>query len=449
MEEVETEQDVQASLQKKTKKIWVMRVVYVTVAVLLSALVFFAGFFTRQWTLDKELQIITDVKNGIQQSYYKEVTDEEFYNAVFDAINNVVLDKYSKYMDKEEWTESKSHGEGRYVGIGLAFNGSAEGSESLKIIRVASNSPAEQAGICVGDYVVALCGADETEKALTSYAQFKTLLGEYAENEEFRLYTCSTFAGADRKEYVVSQKTYVENYVFYRTQSGAYRFTGTEEATPSAYENALDVLPEDTAYIRLMKFNGNADKAFDRAMSIFKSEGKKNLVLDLRGNSGGYMYIMQNIAKYFCKNSTEKKPVASYAQYGNSRTKYLASGNVYGEYFGTDSKIYVLADSSSASASECLFGVLIDYGAVDYAHICLSERDGIAKTYGKGIMQVTFPLSPIRGDALKLTTARVLWPSENCIHDRGILPEDGVKTVKENKNDDAEIADALQQLGVI
>ena len=99
----------------------------------------------------------------------------------------------------------------------------------------------------------------------------------------------------------------------------------------------------------------------------------------------------------------------------------MASGNVYDEYFATDSQVYVLADSASASASECLLGVLIDYGTVDYARICLSERAGVAKTYGKGIMQVTFPLSIARGDALKLTTARVLWPSEKCIHDRGIL----------------------------
>ena len=447
MEEAKTEQA--EGILQKPKKVWIKRVIYIVVACLVTALVFFAGFFTRYWTLDKELQMINDVKNGIQKSYYKDVTDEEFYDAIFDAINNVVLDRYSKYMDKDEWAEYTAHGKGKYEGIGLAFTTSTEGTESLKITRVASNSPAERAGIQAGDYVVAICGAGEAEQTLTSYTQFKVLLENYDLNEEFRLYTCATPTGADRTEYVVAQKKYVENYVFYRSQTGAYRFTGTEDAVASAYENALDVLPLDTAYIKLTQFNGNADKAFDRAMSIFKSEGKKNLVLDLRGNGGGYMYIMQNIAKYFCKNSQEKNPVASYAQYENSRTKYVASGNVYDEYFATDSQVYVLADSASASASECLLGVLIDYGTVDYARICLSERAGVAKTYGKGIMQVTFPLSIARGDALKLTTARVLWPSEKCIHDRGILSSDGTKTVKENPNGDTEIVEALQQFGLI
>ena len=160
------------------------------------------------------------------------------------------------------------------------------------------------------------------------------------------------------------------------------------------------------------------------------------------------MYIMQNISKYFCKNTDEKRPIVAYAQTPEATDKYTASGNVYYEYFDVESKIYVLADSSSASASECLLGAMLDYGAIEYSSLCLSERNGVAKTYGKGIMQVTFPLSIIRGDALKLTTAHVLWPSGNCIHDRGILASDGTKTVSDDNGSELEIIEALQKFKI-
>ena len=70
------------------------------------------------------------------------------------------------------------------------------------------------------------------------------------------------------------------------------------------------------------------------------------------------------------------------------------------------------------------------------------ERGGVASTYGKGIMQTTYYLSA-RKDAIKLTTAEIRWPiSGRSIHGRGVLPEDGTKTAKENIYGDVEIADA-------
>ena len=151
---------------------------------------------------------------------------------------------------------------------------------------------------------------------------------------------------------------------------------------------------------------------------------------------------------YFCKTSTDKNPAVAVADYTKKGKKevFEASGNYYYDYFSDESCIYVLADSGTASASECLIGCMVDYGAVSYSDIFLSERNGIAKTYGKGIMQTTVPSSIFgRPDAIKLTTARILWPlSGNCIHDRGVLPEDGAHVVSENYSEDAEILEAWE-----
>jgi C-terminal processing protease CtpA/Prc len=91
---------------------------------------------------------------------------------------------------------------------------------------------------------------------------------------------------------------------------------------------------------------------------------------------------------------------------------------------------------------------MLDYGAITYSDICLSERSGVAKTYGKGIMQSTRPFSIFgNSDAMKLTTAQIYWPkSENCIHGRGVLPEDGTKTVSESYEKDVEISSAITKL---
>ena len=110
-----------------------------------------------------------------------------------------------------------------------------------------------------------------------------------------------------------------------------------------------------------------------------------------------------------------------------------------------DSRIYVLADGDSASASEMLLGVMLDYNTVGYADICLIGDTTNAKTFGKGIMQTTY-VYPV-GDAVKLTTATVHWPiSNHCIHGRGILVSDGTKVVQRQGIDDEEIALALAEL---
>ncbi|MDE7076443.1 MAG: hypothetical protein K2O62_03890, partial [Clostridia bacterium] len=104
-------------------------------------------------------------------------------------------------------------------------------------------------------------------------------------------------------------------------------------------------------------------------------------------------------------------------------------------------KVSVLADNGTASASEALIGVLIDNGVIDYGDIYISDfsekylafsrtADKNCRTYGKGIMQTTFT-NHLTGEALKLTTAKIYWPKgEVSIHDIGLNVGQGCKTVE-------------------
>ncbi len=403
---------------------------------------FGAGMLTRQLMLDSELVSLMRLKNRVQKSYYTEISDEEFYGVLFGAVNEKLLDQYSRYMTADEYLQTQTESKGEHSGIGLTFSTlDKDGNERLLVVKVGGNSPAESVGICAGDSVIGVGKTSDSVQPCATFDELEKFLSGYKTGEKFYLQL--------QKQGVVelSKQIYVENYVFYRTQDCAYRFTGETAETFSSYNGAISGLPTDTAYIKLTQFNGGASAQFDVAMRTFKEQGKKNLVLDLRGNGGGYLDIMREIARYFCKNTAEKKPIVAIAHYGDKKEYFRATGNIYSSFFQEDSRICVLADDSSASASECLLGCMMDYGTISYGDICLSERNGVAKTYGKGIMQTTYRLGLISGDAVKLTTAKICWPvSENCIHGVGILPKDGTKTVQESYQADEELLAALQAL---
>ena len=436
---------VPAPVKQENKKKKMRKIGYAGIAVGIAVLSFFAGMGVTWSSIDPELRTLLAIKQKIQKDYYETVTDEQFYDALFSAVNDKILDDYSGYMSAEEYAEYTKDLSGNRAGLGVVFRTKTEsGEDQLLITRVCGNSPAESAGLKAGECVV---GFGATETALTysvSYDEFYEFLQDYGAGEKFFLQVENNGLARTLE---ISREEYVENYVFYRSNTTAYAFGTVDSRLEIAQDNVLASLDDDTAYIRITQFTGNASGAFITAMQIFEREGKKNLVLDLRGNGGGYLTAMQTIAAYFCKTATSTNPVVAIADYGKKQEIFRARTNLYYDYFQDDSRIVLLADGDSASASECLIGSMLDYGALTYADICLTEDNGVAKTYGKGIMQTTYYVNYIEGNAIKLTTARVLWPiSKTCIHARGVLSTDGTKTVARSYDGDTELNNALAVL---
>lgn len=421
------------------------KILFGVFAIALAVFCFFCGFFVYSFTLDDEIRSLIRLKDTVQAQYYEEVTDQDFYGAVFAGVNEKLLDPYSKYMTADEYAQAKSEAKGSRSGLGLVFLVENEaGKAQMLITRVCGNSPAERAGIKAGEFLVGFATDQAEMQKSVSFEEFSAFLAKRETGEPFYLRLQS---GESVRTVEIAKAEYVENYVFYRTSTASYRFTGGDATTLTEGGDPLPSLPDNSAYIRLTQFNGEAAKEFKKAMELFKKQGKINLVLDLRDNGGGYLHIMQSIASYFCKTSDESRPIVAIADYGKSKQYYKADGNYYDEYFSGQSRVCVLADGSTASASEALMGCMLDYGTISYGDICLSERGGVAKTYGKGIMQTTFPFGLINSDAVKLTTAKILWgKSGNCIHGRGILQSDGTKSVAENYAEDREINEAIEKL---
>ncbi len=429
-------------VEKKRKK---QRVLACLTALGIALCSFFAGVFVNYISMDGELRTLLKLKERIQKSYYQEISDDEFYNALFDAVGDNLLDEYSWYLSREEYKKSQESAEGKQSGLGLVFSTGQAGLEQMRVVRVCGNSPAEEKGIVAGEYILAF-GTSETELSEGLFDDFTKFLSGYEDGESF--FVKVKGLTGETRTVAMAKSHYVENYVFYRTNTTAYRFVGDDALTPVQKGEPLTCLDEATAYIRLTQFNGAGADEFAGAMKLFLEQGKKNLVLDLRGNGGGYLDIMLKIARYFCKNATGNKPIIAVADYGEKKEKFATDANEYYKYFKQDSRITVLADNQTASASECLIGCMVDYGTIAYSDICLAYRGSEAKTFGKGIMQTTYPLAGFNGDAVKLTTARICWPvSEKCIHGVGVLATDGARTVTENPDTERELINAIAVLG--
>ena len=415
-------------------------------SVALAVGMFFAGYLASDLQYDGELKTLKRIKEQIQTHYFEEITDDQFYGVIFDAVNNDLLDRYSEYMTPDEYQALLTEATGEWSGLGITFRVEDEdGNKQLLVRRVSGNSPAESVGVKEGDYVIGY-GVDEGSMiASEDYEAFVVFLKARAKDEKFLL---KIRRGDEEMVFEICKKTFIENYVFYRSSTTAYSFAGKDGTDLVTRGEPLTALDDKTAYIRLTQFNGNAATEFRLAMEKFRAEGKTNLVLDLRSNGGGYMNILREIASYFCKGETGSSLVAVAQYRAGQKENFYSNGAYYADFFQETSKIKVLADSMTASASECLIGAMIDYGAITYEDICLSERAGVAKTYGKGIMQSTRPFGLFgKVDAIKLTTAKIYWPkSGNCIHGRGVLPEDGAKTVQESYEKDVEISLAIAKL---
>ena len=433
--------------KKKTSPIRVAAAVIGSI--IIAGVAFTGGMLAGRAGIDDEMKSLINLKKAIQRYYYEEISDDEFYAVLFDAVEKGILDRYSEYLSTDELIERLQEAQGSYIGIGVAFSSNNVSADGLYIDQVSGNSPAEQAGMKDGAYLVAYGKEREQMTALTDYTAFDEFITAQLENETFYI----EYKNPSESQSVVteiSRQAYVANYVYYRAKDSAYSFTGADALTITATEDYLAELPEKTAYIELTQFNGSADTQFKMAMDKFKEEGKEDLVLDLRGNGGGYTDILCSIASYYTKDTQESKPLVAIADYRDgSVERFIADGNYYGNYFTENSDIYVLADENSASASECLLGAMLDYGATSYGNICLIENNGVAKTYGKGIMQSMFYLTMFGNpDAVTLTTAKIKWPKGNCIHGIGITKDNGTKSVQNTVLSDDELKAALLALGV-
>ena len=391
--------------------------------------IFFLGYFIRDLTTDSELR---EAYNFLQtyKNYY--LYDDEG-NLVKD-IANAILDDYSEYYTKEEYQKVKLEAYGNMMGIGLTFRGN-----SLKIYGVLGNSPCKIAGIKAGG-VITQINVGSGYKELSSYNDFANEFDLVKDNGYLSL---KIDYNGEVLEYSVQKREYKRTFVDYYDSQGSYTFSDasgqmqlikTSEETP--------VVSDKIGYIKYEKFYGRDSGITGSAgqilevMNKFKQDGKSQVIIDLRGNGGGYVEVFKNMVVNFIDGDKSGKNLVSYAVDKNGAIEYTyANGSKYSEY-GFEN-IIILADENTASASESFIGAVLDYDKTNKVTLLVASStlngETVYKTYGKGIMQSTY--KHIDGSAVKLTVAQIYWPLSNtCIHKVGVIGEKTGKILAVDKD---------------
>lgn len=407
------------------------KILWAVAVIALAAAVFFAGFFTYRLTLEGGLQSLLWFKSEIEDHYYEDISEDEFWQAAINGVESI-LDDYSAYYTSEEFEALLDENEGVRADIGASFF-----TNTNKIVRVAIGSPLfYTAQAQSGMFLTGVGDSAETLQDTFDAAALDKALAQYKDGDSVCLRLSSVSASdTEHCTYaVITVREYVESCLLYAAGGKAYAAiysdaNGQGEWTDvSEYVDVDELFTGSTAYIKLIRFRGAAADDFDRAVQQYRQDGATALLLDLRNNGGGEVAIMQRIASHLMKDAEEARPVVMTAEYkSGTRELFRAVGNTYADTFA-DSKIYVAANMNSASASEALMGVMLSYGTIGYGDIFITDTTGTgnASTYGKGIMQSTYQ-NPVLGEAVSLTTALCYWPNGTCIHGVGIRTADGTR----------------------
>lgn len=408
--------------------------VTVAVAVVAAIGMFLAGFFAGR-IKDPDVAALEFIVKTYKRHYLE--YDDDFVS----VMSKSILDEYSEYYTKEEYAELKKISSGVRGGIGIYYGDRSDGS--VVIAEVLGNSPAERAGIKAGNIVKGFRkSVDENFTEINGRKELSDALAPLALGEEFVLKLEYTDAdGVHEKECTLARKEYRQTYVYYSDASGSWRFSNDNEEDMDdlkfeRYDEPIADFGDDTAYLRYTLFYGTANGILgsagqiEEALKKFTVSGRSKLILDLRGNGGGYVDICQSVAKFFVPAPENSFSLIATAEYkkdpktDKSKTEIFKSSAIeFGTYNYT--KIIVLADENTASASEMLIGAMLSYDTQDKINVVLApskDDDGqtVYKSYGKGIMQTTY-VNTFGGGALKLTTARLVWPDgKTCIHGVGI-----------------------------
>lgn len=286
--------------------------------------------------------------------------------AIIEVLKN--LDPHSVYLTPEEVRESNEGLEGNFEGIGIQFNILYD---SIIVISPVPGGPSEKAGLRAGDRIVLIGGENVAGKGITTSGVRKRLLGD--------------------------KGTKVVVGIFRRGVKGINDYTITRDKIPVNSLDAAFMLSDDVGFVKLNRFAATSEKEFLDAVAKLREQDMKNLIIDLRGNVGGYLEAAIRLTDQFFNS---RKLIVYLEGLKTPRQDY------YSKTTGSlaDARIVVLVDEGSASASEILSGALQDW-----------DRGVIVgrRTFGKGLVQNGFYFSD--GSAMRLTIARYYTPTGRLI----------------------------------
>ncbi len=349
--------------------------------------------FLRDVFVDESAGLTAEASELIEDNYYRPVQQanliDSSLNGMARGLRRRYKDRFSDYFSPKMLARFDEEIEGRFSGVGLSVT---EAKRGLRVVKVFKRSPAEGAGIEVGETIVAVNG--ESIAGLGSTAATERIKGP--EGTEVTLGVRDPKRGRARRVKVTRAQITVP------VVSSSLKRTGGRKL----------------GYARLASFSEGADVALRRAVDKLQGEGAEGLVLDLRGNGGGLLDEAVLNASIFL-------PKGEVVVSTESRTQGHAVYKTKGDNL-PPLPIVVLIDRNTASAAEILTAALAD----DVAAKTVGTR-----SYGKGVFQQEIGLS--NGGALKLTVGEYFTPNGENLAGKGIRPDIPARDLPGTSRDEA------------
>jgi carboxyl-terminal processing protease len=291
------------------------------------------------------------------------------------------LDPFSDMIWPYEMQEFLQLTQGELIGVGIQIETSDDGD--LRVVSPLEDSPAYKAGIKAGDVITRIDGRNA--KGITTTEAVKTITGPA------HTFVVLTVRSPDGK---------VHSYPIERRTINVVSVKGYVHKPGGGWDYFIDPANQ-IAYLRVTNFTAKTSAELTDTLDVLQAQGAKGLILDLRGNPGGLLSAAVEVASQFVRHGvivsthpdrdTENRPTVADAEPDRETT---------------DMPLAVLVNQYSASASEIVSGALKDHGRATI----VGER-----TYGKGSVQMLFPLAD-KSAFLKLTTSHYYLPSGRCLH---------------------------------
>jgi len=287
------------------------------------------------------------------------------------------LDPHSVYISKEEVARTNEPLQGNFEGIGVQFQIM---KDTVVVVQPIKGGPSEIVGIVAGDKIVQI---DDT-----------LAVGKICTNA----WVYSKLRGKKGTKVVVKVKR--------GNNPDLYTFTIIRDKIPIYSIETYFMIDKENGYIRLERFSQTTTQEFITAMRELKAQGMNNLLLDLRGNSGGFLNVAVDLVDEFM-------PANKLVVYTlNNQDKRKMTYNTTKSGMFETGKLVVLIDEYSASASEIVSGAIQDWDR----GIIVGRR-----SFGKGLVQNQYPL--LDSSLVRLTVSRYHIPSGRCIQ----KPYEGVE----------------------
>lgn len=335
------------------------------------------------FVLSKELAKFVDAYDAIVNNYYKEVDKDKLVESAINGMVSSIGDEYTSYSDKDVTDNFNEAVNGKYMGIGALI---MKSENDLVIYKVFEDSPSYRAGLKDGDIILKLDDKDTKDMSVNDIASIVKNDG----NKEVKLLVKRGEENLDI--------TIVKDMVELPVVSG----------------KVINHNDKKIGYISLSIFSSVASEQFNKELVKLEKEGISGLVIDVRGNSGGYLTTVTDIVSYFLKKGDiiYKLEVNDKVTVRKDKTKE-----------SRDYPVAVLIDKNSASASEILASSIKE----SYNGYVVGTN-----SYGKGTVQQTLVLSD--GSMIKYTIEKWLTPLGNWINEEGVIPTNYVELSSEYLN---------------